>query len=156
MRRFKSTPPAITVIALSRLHILALCSILLAILNYPYSRKYETALKLNLPGNKHSTKNGRAFNMDEIKSKWKKEDRQYVNFNLTGDINFDRLTLYAIAYETRKLKFNEDTTHVIKIHFTNQCTYGQFVGVNNIMKTQMQSIYAFEGNDFYIWEMPAD
>lgn len=92
--------------------------------------------------------------MAEIKIMWKKEDRRYVKFNLTGDINFDNLTLCAFAYEIRKLRFNEDMTHVIKIHFSPDCTYGQFVCVNNIMKLQNQGIYACEDDDFYAWEMP--
>lgn len=153
MRRFKSTPPAITVIAISRLHILALCIILLAILNYPYNRKYENAFRLSIPGYHHSTKEVKAFNMAEIFKTWKTEERKYIKFTLSGDSIFDKLTLCAIQYEARKLRMKYDTTDVIRVRFTPDCTYGQFVQVCNIMKIQQIPSYAYaDDNCLYAWQ----
>ena len=153
MRPFKSTPPALTVIALSRLHIWAVCIVLLLILNWPlYPR--SNAMRLSLPSDKSSSKKPIIFSMPSLMRQWQKEHRQFVQFNLTGDTEYDALTFCGIAYATRNSLESDDFTHIIKVHFNAGCTYGQFVRLCSIMRDIGQRRYAYDDDDFYIWQMP--
>lgn len=150
MTRRKRIQPDIRVIGLSRLHIMAVCIILLIILNCPYGSG-KTALKLNLPTSKHSTRKMRMANMEEKINSWKREQRHTTTFELTGDTTYDKLTLCAIEYDVRQLRRDYDLSRFIKIHFNPECTYGQFVKLNSMVKIQNQGNYAYEGDDFYVW-----
>lgn len=91
--------------------------------------------------------------MKEIFKAWKREERKYVSFTLSGDTIFDKLTLCAIEYEARRLHVEYYTSNVIKVRFTGDCTYGQFVNVCNIMKIQQIPSYAYADDDcLYAWQ----
>jgi hypothetical protein len=92
--------------------------------------------------------------MPSLQRQWKKEQRQFTKFTLTGNTTYDLLTFNAIAYATRKSLEDDDFTHVIKVHFNTDCTYGQFVQLCNMMRTLLQRRYTYDGDDFYIWQMP--
>lgn len=89
-----------------------------------------------------------------LQQQWKKEQRQFIQFVLTGNDEYDLLTFGAVAYATRKSREDDDFTRVIKVHFSPDCTYGQFVRLCSIMRDIGQGKYAYDGDDFYIWQMP--
>jgi len=110
-------------------------------------RPLKTSLSLNLPSeNIHSSFNGYAM-LKKLTSKI------FIQFYLTGDKEYDNKLMDSIEMKTRQLRLSNDTLHVIKVHFVPACTYGQFVQLNNIMKLEMQPVYAFWEDDFYIWEV---
>ena len=126
--------------------------VLFIILQWP-DKPIHTSFTLRLPTNRHSTNEAKVFNMDEFLHSWKEEQRGFEYFSLTGDTIFDKLTLCAVAYETRQMHLKNDTTHVIKVHFKPESTYGQFVYLLNAMHLEMQPCYAATDDDFYIWEI---
>ena len=117
MRRFTRVYPHKVVICLSRLHVLLIGIVLYSVLNRDVNRVWPTEFSIYLPTEKRSTKTEKVFNIGELLKRWNQEDREFINFNFTGKGSFDDLALGAIEYETRKLKLNDDTTHVIKVHF---------------------------------------
>jgi len=102
---------------------MVICMVLLVLLELPWYPRARV-FKLNLPALTRSTKEVKWFNMRELVHQWKKEGRAFKYFDLRT---------------------------VIQVHFNPECTYGQFIQLGNIMKVQMQPIYACDDNDFYIW-----
>ncbi len=148
MRAFRPIPPNLRVLALSRLHIIAICIALLAQRNYEY-RPRKVVYKLNMPTLHHSTAKEKVWNMDETLREWKKDNKKFVQYELKGDEHFDELTLCAIEYDIRKMNMDFDQSRVIVIHFAASCTYGQFIQVCDIMKRELQPSYAFNDDYFY-------
>lgn len=58
--------------------------------------------------------------------------------------------LEFIAGEALKLKFYHDTTQVIKVRFSDETTYGEFVQLVNVMYKDNHKRYAWLDDDFYI------
>jgi hypothetical protein len=78
--------------------------------------------------------------------------RHFINFNLTGNVIEDDKIMEVIRYEARKMKYTNDTTQVICIHFSNDVTYGRFVELLNMMLQDGHEHYMHYDNSFYILE----
>lgn len=59
--------------------------------------------------------------------------------------------LEFVAGEALKLKFYHDTTQVIKVRFSDETTYNEFVQLVNILYKDLHKRYALLDNDFYIF-----
>lgn len=104
----------------------------------------KTQLSFQLTAEKVNTN----FNGHELLRRLKY--KMAININLTGIKELDDKLMEKIQLETRKLNATDDTTHFIKIHFTSNNTYGQFVQLVNMMHLEMQKRYAYWEDDFYI------
>jgi len=84
----------------------------------------------------------------------RQQHKKFIQFNLTGDSLEDEKEIYVIRIEALKLKYTGDTIHVIKVHFTNENTYGDFIQLINIMHKDKHCCYTIYEDDFYIFGEP--
>lgn len=59
-----------------------------------------------------------------------------------------------IRYESRKLEYTFDTATVIKVHFTEETYYGEFVTIINFLVKDWHKRYILLGDDLYIFGSP--
>jgi hypothetical protein len=113
--------------------------------------KTSTLLRLVVPNDESSPGQYR-FSRYAVKAalRGKKINTVY----LSGDRKLNAKKLDFIAYEALKLKFYHDTTQIIKVHFTDEETYGEFVQLVNIMHRDDHKRYAWVDDDFYIFGEP--
>ena len=93
---------------------------------------------------------GEIFSGPGALSEWKKLKKQFINVDLTGVYTEDIKRLDFIKMEARRLKYTYDTVHILKVHFTNENTYGQFIQLASIMQKDLHKRYMFYQDDFYI------
>jgi len=79
--------------------------------------------------------------------KGKKINTVYLDDN--HSLNVEKLDF--IAQEALKLKFYHDTTQIIKVQFTEEATYGEFVQLVNSMQMNSIKRYILFNNSFYIF-----
>lgn len=95
-------------------------------------------------------KNG-FFTEDHFKNEvQKKKIRTYI---LTGT-DEDSIKFRLIREDAIRMKFTCDTSMVIKVHFRNEATYGEFFYLNRLMKTEKIKRYAFVDPAFFIFGPP--
>jgi len=111
----------------------------------------ETILRIFLPTDKRSkNKFEMLFSGPDILDQWKKEKKIFIRIDLTGELSEDKKRMEFIRNEARKLKYTDDTTHILKVHFTDENTYGQFVELVKIMTEDHHKRYMLYKDDFYI------
>ncbi|WP_153800227.1 hypothetical protein [Foetidibacter luteolus] len=76
--------------------------------------------------------------------------KSIIHINLTGEIKEDDKIFEIIQLEARRLMYTRDTTHIIKVRFCDENTYGQFIQLVNMMVEDRHKRYAFINDDFYI------
>jgi|GEM_PF-2963168 len=82
--------------------------------------------------------------------------KKIIPINLTGIPVEDDKVMDTIQSQAHWLKRTHDTTQVLKVHFTENNTYGQFMQLVTIMMTDCQARYTLWKDDFYIFgeELP--
>lgn len=113
--------------------------------------KHETIVKLFLPDDK-SYKDSliRGFSAPDFLADWKNQKKNFIRVDLTGEAEEDKKRFDFIRSEARRLKYTFDTLNILKIHFTNENTYDEFVRLVNIMTLDRIRRYMFYKDDFYI------
>ena len=111
----------------------------------------QTALRLALPSeDSDQSEFGKQFSGSASLIKWKKERKIFIRVDLTGELSEDKKRMEFIKIEAGRLKYTYDTTHILKVHFTDENTYGQFVELVNTMNKDRHKRYVFYKDDFYI------
>lgn len=78
--------------------------------------------------------------------------RKKINtVNLDSNHSLNERKLEFIAQEALKLKFYNDTTQVIKVRYSDETTYNEFVQLVNIMYRDGHKRYSLLDNEFYIF-----
>jgi hypothetical protein len=90
------------------------------------------------------------FSAPSTIQKWKREKKKFITVYLTGNINEDGKRFELVKYETRRVKYTCDSNTVIKVHFCNGNTYGQFVQLINMMIEDKHHRYMFYRDNFYV------
>jgi biopolymer transport protein ExbD len=116
---------------------------------YQPSVKKQTVLKLFIPTEDKPSPYGLWFSRSTVIAglNGKKINTVYLD----GDHTLNATKLEFIAGDALKLKFYHDTTQVIKVRFSDETTYNEFVQVVNIMHKDSHKRYALLDNDFYIF-----
>lgn|GEM_PF-4357105 len=110
-----------------------------------------TTLKLVIPEDKpYTNPNFKTFSAPEIFAEWKKQHKKIIRIDLTGDLEEDKNRLESIHEEARRLKYTYDTTHILKVHLTDDNMYGQFIQLLSMIQAEMHKRYMLFENDFYI------
>ncbi|MEP7320087.1 MAG: hypothetical protein ABI921_15125 [Panacibacter sp.] len=113
--------------------------------------KHETLLRIAFPTDERSkNKFELLFSGPDILDKWKKEKKIFIKIGLTGELDEDKKRIEFIKTKARELKYTYDTIHILKVHFTEDNTYGQFVELVNIMNKDRHKRYMLYKDDFYI------
>jgi hypothetical protein len=111
--------------------------------------KYKTQIKFILPKDDHRSPDSFGYTNSMVKAylKGKKINTVYLGYqDILNDKKFE-----FIAQEALKLKFYHDTTQVIKVHLSEETTYGEFVQLVNIMVRDRLKRYSWMDDDFYIF-----
>jgi hypothetical protein len=108
--------------------------------------KTPTVLRLFIPTDDKSP-NLYRFSRYSVKAQLK--GKKINTVYLDGNRKLNSKKLDFIADEALKLKFYNDTTQIIKVRFTDETTYGEFVQLVNIMYRDDHKRYALLDNDFY-------
>jgi biopolymer transport protein ExbD len=115
--------------------------------------KTSTVLKLYLPKDVDSKSPYiYSYSSGSIKAALKRKKINTVY--LDGDHSLNAKKLDFIAQDALKLKFYNDTTQIIKVRFTDEATYGEFVQLVNIMYRDGHKRFGWMDNDFYIFGNP--
>ena len=93
---------------------------------------------------------GKPFNAPDILNEWRKEQKKFMTICLTGDEEEDKKRFEVVQYEGRKIKYTCDTNAIVKVHFNSNNTYGQLVGLINMMIGDHHKRYMYYQDDFYI------
>ena len=128
--------------------------LIVPVLFYKYQAdigKTQTVLRLSVPSDDNSPDQYK-FSRYAVKAalKGKKINTVY----LSDDRKLNSKKLDFIANEGLKLKYYNDTTQIIKVHFTVGTTYGEFVQLVNIMNRDGHKSYVWLDDDFYILGEP--
>lgn len=111
----------------------------------------ETVIRLNMPSDEPSHDSYiKSFSGPDILNEWKTTKKKFVTIDLTGDTKEDEKRIDLITLEARRLKYEHDTTSVIRVHINEENTYGQFVQLVNTMLKDRQKRYFLYKDDFYI------
>jgi hypothetical protein len=124
--------------------ILSLATILYAINVHPISVKPYAVYRLYLPAINNNSAYSEDWVLKEIKNKSVK------TYTLTGDAE-DQRKIDMVGYEALKIKYTTDSNAVIKIHFEEQTTYGEFAQLVDIMNRDKHQRYVFFNDNFYIF-----
>ncbi len=142
--RFKNTYSAVAIISFS-------CFLVLLFLTWwqkedeVWNPKIQVACNFYLPSNDPHY----PFNNGIIENALK--GKKIVPISLTGILQEDNKVMDTIQVRAHWFKHNRDTTKVLKVHFTENNTYGQFIQLVNIMIVDCQTHYALWRDDFYIF-----
>ena len=97
------------------------------------------------------------FTGPDILNDWQARNKKFISVSLTGDVNEDEKRFEFIKNEARRLKYTNDTTNIIRVHFNEDNTYGQFVNLVNMMARDFHKRYMYYKDDFYIMgEQPTE
>ena len=83
-------------------------------------------------------------------------------YNAAGKViqteQYQKIPFLGGGYEISvRVKYTYDATHIIKVHFMDENTYGQFVELVNMMAKDKHKRYLFFNDNFYILgEQPPD
>ncbi len=111
----------------------------------------QTALRFILPpDDSDKSEFGKKFSGSGALKNWKQEKKIFIRVDLTGELAEDKKRIDVIRNEAMRLKYTNDTTHILKVHFTEDNTYGQIVELVNIMNKDRHKRYMFYKDDFYI------
>jgi hypothetical protein len=130
--------------------------LVLPVLFYIYQpeAKYKTQIKFILPKDDHQSPDIPGYTHSMVKDylKGKKINTVYLD----DDHVLNDTKLEFIAREALKLKFYHDITQVIKVHLSDETTYGEFVQLLNIMIRDRHKRFSWMDDDFYIFgeELP--
>lgn len=113
--------------------------------------KHGTIVKLLLPDDRsYQDSFLRRFSAPDILADWKKQKKNIVRIYLTGEPKEDMKRFEFIRSEARRLKYTYDTVDILKVHFINENTYGEFVHLVDIMSQDKIKMYMLYKDDFYI------
>jgi hypothetical protein len=116
-----------------------------------YPQKNGTVLKIYLPDDEPSyDPDIIKFSGPDILSEWRRTKKKFIQIDFTGETKEDKKRFEFIRMEARRLKYTYDTVHILKIHFTEENTYGQFVQLVSIMQEDHHKRYVLYKDDFYI------
>lgn len=117
-----------------------------------YGFPYKTVMRLNLPAEEPEgiDENIIHYNGPDILNEWERSRKIFITVSLAGDVQEDKETMNYVRLEAQRVKHFYDTTHIIKVHFLEEATYGQFVELVNMMSIGMHKRYMFYQDDFYI------
>lgn len=108
-------------------------------------------LKMNFPSDEHSDDGFlKQFSGPDLVEELKRSKKEFINIDLTGQKKEDQKRLDFIRMEARRLKYTYDTMHILKVHFTSENTYGQFIQLVSMMQKDLHKRYMFYQDDFYI------
>jgi hypothetical protein len=141
----------VQIICLYGFQILFVCFFLSKVNDILESKRLPGILRHVLPSDKNDSS---LFSGPSTIQKWKREKKRFFTVYLTGDVNEDRKRFEVIKYEARRVKYTCDTNTIIKVHFCNDNTYGQFVQLINMMIEDKHHRYMFYQDDFYIADDP--
>ena len=111
----------------------------------------QTALRFIVPpDDSDKSEFGKKFSGSGTLKNWKKEKKIFIRVDLTGELSEDKKRMEFIRNEARRLQYTYDTTHILKVHFSEENTYGQFVELVNMMNKDRHKRYTFFKDDFYI------
>lgn len=122
-------------------------------LNEEYNLRYcrGSVLRIIFPGDEPSKSPFmKMFSGPNAIKEWKRTKKKFITIDLTGEIKEDEKRIDFIRMEARRLKYTYDTTHILKVHFTEENTYGQFVQLVSIMQKDLHKRYMLYKDDFYI------
>jgi hypothetical protein len=97
----------------------------------PAPIKTQTVIKFYVPKDDYQLPNRLGYTRSLIKANLKGKKINTVYLNENHALNAKKLEF--IAREALKLKFYNDTTQVIKVHFSDETTYNEFIQLVNIM-----------------------
>ena len=121
---------------------------------YQPTVKRQTVLKLFVPSEDKPSPYLR-FSRSVVLAGLKGKKINTVYYDEDHSLNARRLEF--IEQEALKLKFYNDTTQIIKVHFSNETTYNEFIQVLNIMYKNGHKRYTLLDNDIYdLGEPPPD
>lgn len=113
--------------------------------------KITSLLRMALPANDYDTLEfAKYWSGAAILNEWKNQNKKIIPIYLTGDKSEDKKVFELITFESRKLIYTCDTNTIVKVHFSEENTYGQFVELNNIMLEDHHKRYFYYKDDFYI------
>jgi hypothetical protein len=92
----------------------------------------------------------KTYNAPDVLKEWRKQHKKIITIDLTGDLQEDKKRLEFIRNEAQRLKYTYDTTSILKVHFTDENTYGQFVELLNIMIKDRHKRYMLFQDNFYV------
>lgn len=110
--------------------------------------KKQTVLKMHLPTEDLPSPDYIKFARYAVMDKLKGKKINTVYYDEDHSLNARKQEF--IEQEALKLKFYHDTTQVIKVHFSSETNYGEFVQLVNIMYRDNHKRYTWLDNDFYI------
>ncbi|SFQ19868.1 hypothetical protein SAMN05444277_106234 [Parafilimonas terrae] len=117
--------------------------------------KFPVVLRMALPEDGPDTSYfGRRFSGEGFLNEAKRQRKKITTIYLTGIPAEDIKRFDLVKYESRKIEYTHDTMNIIKVHFNENCTYGQFVNLVNIMVEDKHKRYMYYKDDFYIIKNP--
>lgn len=115
------------------------------------SHKVSGILRMALPADDLDTSEfAKDWSGAATLNKWKNQNKKFITIYLTGDASEDNKRFDLIISETRKIMYTCDTNTIVNVHFNNKNTYGQFVGLINMMLEDHHKRYFYYKDDFYI------
>jgi len=117
--------------------------------------KHGTILRLTIPDYEPNNDSSFIkFSATDILKEWKRNNKKIITVDLTSDNTDDQKRLNFIRNEARRLEYTYDTTEVLKVHFLDENTYGQFVTLISMLHADKHKRYMLFKNDLYISGSP--
>ena len=113
--------------------------------------KYETVIKQTLLSEDPNKSYSRYQLIDQTIKK-----KKIIHISLTGNTLQDDKEVAFIQFKASCLKYTNDTTSILEIHFSNETSYGRFVELVNIMLEDGHKKYGLWKDNFYIIFTPAN
>ncbi len=146
MRRQDMTYNLFRLIILAGFQIFFVVLFLKVLINH----KHYGRIKFSLVSDNPDDRFNRDFFQEQVKNK------SFINFTLSGDELLDNIAMDQTDSATQKLNLTNDTVHIIKVHFTYNSTYSQFVKLVDIARVEMSYRYVYLDDDFYIFGNPKE
>ncbi len=77
--------------------------------------------------------------------------RTFVDINLTGNDDEDKIKLDFAQLEIRELMSTQDTLTGVHFHFNSHAKYKAFIRALNILQTEKANVYVAKGSDIWVF-----
>jgi hypothetical protein len=115
--------------------------------------KIETSIRFVIASDESNPANNKFLDIKNYLKKY--QHKKVLNFILKNDAEDDE-KIDLLKFEIKRIKHICDTSTIIKVHLTDNTTYGEFVNLINIMKIEKHPRYTLWQDDFYIFPLYKD
>lgn len=107
-------------------------------------------IKYNIPSDDEPADRYNQYFSGPANVKKFKKNFKFITYSFTGDSSEDDKIFESFKAEARRIKYTNDTTHLVRIYLHENISYGQFLKILLLMREDGHKRYMEWDNYFYV------